>query len=91
MPQLKMLVCTYNMTIYTVGTKEDVLWALSFDGGLTNKKVNQINSENHQLILHQLKWAPHRDFELYSSSNHISPLLNHPQGLPGVSKESEGP
>ena len=28
----------------------------------------------------------HWDFELFSSSDHISPLLNHPQGCQGCQK-----
>ena len=37
----------------TVGTKEVVLRGgpPSVDGGHSNRKVNQINSENHQLIV----------------------------------------
>ena len=30
--------------------------------------------------------ATHWDFELFSSSNHISPLLNRPQGCQGCQK-----
>ena len=36
-----------------------------------------------------LRWyipKSHWDFELFSSSNHISPLLNHPQGCQGCQK-----
>ena len=38
------------------------------------------------LLVHVVLVVSHWDFELFSSSNHISPLLNRPQGCQGCQK-----
>ena len=47
------------------------------------RQIGQINCGAFGMFLADL---PHWDFELFSSSNHISPRLNRPQGCQGCQK-----
>ena len=61
---------------------------LSFESDMSK---DELNDDNIDLVREGKKSfecdvCSHWDFELFSSSNHISPLLNRPQGCQGCQK-----
>ena len=65
-------------------TSKEVIWPKNF-----LNYMHGLKSAILAIFQKELGWpcpVTHWDFELFSSSNHISPLLNRPQGCQGCQK-----
>ena len=75
------------MPIHTCAFKKKCYIMDNRAGGTRGSIAPQILMElDAKSVLPKVCYLSHWDFELFSSSNHISPLLNRPQGCQGCQK-----
>ena len=84
--QLSQFLCTlHNGLKLTICSK----WLLNLDSCNGSFYSEGNTAFVNGLALKSDNYISHWDFELFSSSNHISPLLNRPQGCQGCQKNQK--